>query len=166
MATGRGNQLTKQVGEYRVAAELCRRGFLATTFTGNVPILDIVASNSAGRTLPIQVKTINGGSWQFTITQYADIRLVGRKQVFKKMLPSTMPRLVCVLVLLDADGHDRFFILPWRRLQFILVNGYRDYLAAHGGKRPRKFQSFHSIVKVRQVARYENKWHIIERRLT
>lgn len=49
MATGRENQLTKQVGEYLVAAELCRRGFIATTFTGNVPDFDIIASDARGR---------------------------------------------------------------------------------------------------------------------
>ncbi len=45
MATGRDNQLKKQAGEYLVAAEMCRRGFIATTFTGNVPHYDIIASN-------------------------------------------------------------------------------------------------------------------------
>lgn len=49
MATGRDNQRTKQVGEYLVAAEVCRRGFIATTFTGNVPHYDIIASNATGR---------------------------------------------------------------------------------------------------------------------
>jgi hypothetical protein len=49
MATGRDNQLTKQVGEYLVAAEVCRRGFIATTFTGNVPHYDIIASDGSGR---------------------------------------------------------------------------------------------------------------------
>jgi hypothetical protein len=58
MATGRDNQLTKQVGEYLVAAEVCRRGFIATTFTGNVPHYDIIASNASGRHQAIQVKAI------------------------------------------------------------------------------------------------------------
>jgi len=43
-------QLTKQVGEYLVAAEVCRRGLIATTFTGNVPHYDIIASNTTGGT--------------------------------------------------------------------------------------------------------------------
>ena len=37
MATGRQIQLTKQVGEYLVAAELSRQGLLTATFAGNVP---------------------------------------------------------------------------------------------------------------------------------
>jgi hypothetical protein len=42
-ATGRSNYLTKQTGEYLVAAASSRRGFIATTFTGNVPHYDIAA---------------------------------------------------------------------------------------------------------------------------
>ena len=45
MATGRDIQLTKMIGEYLVCAELCRRGLLATTFTGNVPEFDILATD-------------------------------------------------------------------------------------------------------------------------
>jgi hypothetical protein len=48
MASGRSDYLTKQAGEYIVAAELSRRGFVATTFTGNVPSYDIVAVDAGG----------------------------------------------------------------------------------------------------------------------
>lgn len=43
MATSREMQPIKQVGEYLVAAKLCRRGFIATTFTGNIPEFDLLA---------------------------------------------------------------------------------------------------------------------------
>ena len=49
MATGRQVQLTKQVGEYLIAAELSRRGLLTATFAGNVPDYDIVATGGRGR---------------------------------------------------------------------------------------------------------------------
>jgi hypothetical protein len=55
MATGRITLLTKQLGEYLVAAELSRRGFIATTFTGNVPHFDILLADAEGRSLPIQL---------------------------------------------------------------------------------------------------------------
>ena len=44
MATGRHTKLVGQTGEYLVAAELGRRGLIATTFKGNVPDFDIIAS--------------------------------------------------------------------------------------------------------------------------
>src|SRR5262249_39805385 len=65
MATGRQNYLTKQTGEYLVAAELSRRGLIATTFTGNVPHYDIIASNEHGKHVSVQVKASRGSSWQF-----------------------------------------------------------------------------------------------------
>jgi len=76
MASGRHTQLVKQVGEYLVAAEVCRRGFIATIFTGNVPDYDIIASNSAGGHQAIQVKAItSNSSWQFDIRKFADFQL-------------------------------------------------------------------------------------------
>jgi hypothetical protein len=42
MRSGRNNLLTKQIGEYLVAAELGRKGLIAATFTGNVPDFDIL----------------------------------------------------------------------------------------------------------------------------
>ncbi len=45
MATGHSNKLVGQTGECLVAAELGRRGLIATTFTGNVPRYDIIASS-------------------------------------------------------------------------------------------------------------------------
>ena len=54
--SGRATKLTGQIGEYLVAAELARRGLIATTFTGNVPHYDIIASDERGRHLSVQVK--------------------------------------------------------------------------------------------------------------
>ena len=74
MATGRQVQLTKQVGEYLVAAELSRRGLLTATFAGNVPDYDIVATGGRGQTALVQVKAIAGPSWQFDIRTFVDVR--------------------------------------------------------------------------------------------
>jgi len=54
--SGKENQRKKQAGEYIVAAELCRRGFFATTFTGNMPDFDILAIDDSGNLMKIQVK--------------------------------------------------------------------------------------------------------------
>jgi len=54
MATGREIQLTQHRGEYLVAAELCRLGYLATTFTGNVPDIDIIAVNDKLKAKPLR----------------------------------------------------------------------------------------------------------------
>jgi hypothetical protein len=80
MATGRGMQLTRQIGEHLVAAKLRRRGYVASPFAGNVPMFDLLAAGPLGYSIPIQVKAINGPSWQFSATAFLDIEFVGDEQ--------------------------------------------------------------------------------------
>jgi hypothetical protein len=77
MTSGRGNQLTRQIGEHLVAAELGRREIIATPFAGNVPDFDLVAVGPSGKAVPIQVKAINGGSWQFDAKRFLVIEFDG-----------------------------------------------------------------------------------------
>lgn len=83
MATGESMQFTKQLGEFLLAAELCRRNLTATTFAGNVPVFDIVAVNPNRDLLLIQVKTIKSDSWQFHINEFAEIEMRNTVQVLK-----------------------------------------------------------------------------------
>ena len=147
MATGRQVQLTKQVGEYLVAAELSRRGLLTATFAGNVPAYDIVATGGRGQTALVQVKAIAGPSWQFDIRTFVDVRCTAGAQTMGQ--PTTPPAgdLICVFVRLHTYGADRFYVLRWPELQRVLINGYRGYLKRHGGRRPRRADSFHTALR-------------------
>jgi hypothetical protein len=165
MSTGRDNQLTKQVGEYLVAAEVCRRGFIATTFTGNVPHYDIIASNATGRHQAIQVKAIASSAWQFDLRDFVDIRLDGRRQVVGEPTRPPYPDLVCVFVRLRKNGADEFYVLTWKDLQKHIIAGHRDHLARHGGVRPKKYDSFHSAIRPESVATHRDKWDTLEKRL-
>ena len=60
MATGRNNKLVGQTGEYLVAAELSRMNLIATTFTGNVPHYDIIASDNRAGMLPFRSRPMVG----------------------------------------------------------------------------------------------------------
>lgn len=80
MVTGRKIQLTRQIGEHIVAAELGRQGLLAAPFAGNVPDFDLLAANERGYAVPMQVKTINDPSWQFDLSKHLDIELVDGEQ--------------------------------------------------------------------------------------
>jgi len=165
VATGRDNQLTKQVGEYLVAAEVCRRGFIATTFTGNVPHYDIIASNASGRHQAIQVKAIKGGAWQFDSRAFVDIRLDGKRQVVGRPTDTPYPELVCVFVRLRGQGADEFYILTWIDLQKIAITAHRRYLESHGGVRPRKYDSFHMAIRPEMVKDHRNRWEVLDNRL-
>jgi hypothetical protein len=65
VATGQSTQLTRQIGEHLVAAKLGRLGLFATPFAGNVPDFDLIVANGEGKSTLVQVKAINGPSWQF-----------------------------------------------------------------------------------------------------
>ena len=166
MATGRSNKLVGQTGEYLVAAELSRRGLIATTFTGNVPHYDIIASDESGRHVSVQVKASRGPSWQFgNITVYCDITFDGKKQIVGERNPCPVQRLIMVFVRIDEDGNDRFYILPWECFRNMLVAHHEDYLSKHNGIRPKKWNSLHSAITETDLEPYRDKWETIEKNL-
>ena len=135
---------------------------MATQFSGNVPHYDIIASGEPGGYLPVQVKTIKGPNWQFSIRQFLDVRLDGQRQILGEPKPSPCPDLKCVLVVLGKNNsRDRFFILTWPELRDVLVVGYRRYLAKHGGIRPKKPESFHVSLSVSEVEPFEDQWQTL-----
>ena len=57
-------QQVARAGEMFVAAEIHRRGGYAVTFAGNMPGIDILASDAAdARRISIQVKSKSTGTW-------------------------------------------------------------------------------------------------------
>ena len=166
MATGRSNKLVGQTGEYLVAAELSRRGLIATTFTGNVPHYDIIASDEAGRHVSGQVKAARGTSWQFgSITQYRAITFNGKHQVVGEKKACPVRRLVMTFVKIEANGNDQFYILTWQRLRDLLVKGYKAYLQKHGGVRPKQWDSLHFAIFEKNLGPYKDKWDTTKKNL-
>ena len=163
MATGRSNKLVGQTGEYLVAAELSRRGLVATTFTGNVPHYDIIASNEDGKHVSVQVKASRCSSWQFgDITRFCEIAFKGKKQIIGTPKRCPVQRLVVVFVMIDAKGEDRYYILTWRKLRDIIVKGHKAYLARNNGMRAKTWDSLHSAISEKLLKPHRDKWVIIE----
>ena len=166
MATGRSNKLVGQTGEYLVAAELSRRGLIATTFTGNVPHYDIIASDESGRHVSVQVKASRGTSWQFgNITQYCEISFKGKRQVVGDVKACPVNRLIVTFVKIEEDGNDRFYILPWQGLCDLLVRGHKTFLERHNGIRPQRWDSLHWAISEKTLRPYQDKWDTIEKNL-
>jgi len=166
MATGRSNQLIKQIGEYLVACELARRGLLVATFSGSVPDLDLIATDVKGSSCPIQVKTSMAGSWHFSVDKFADITFDGRKQLVGNKKPLPIPQLVCVFVLAgEKYGDDQFFVLEWSKVQDIVVANHARWLDSHGGVRPRRFDSMHCSIVQSDLQGYKDNWSLISIRL-
>lgn len=166
MATGRSNKLVGQTGEYLAAAELSRRGLIATTFTGNVPHFDIIASDENGKCVSVQVKTSSGSSWQFAnMEQYCEIKLDGKRQVVGKPKRCPLVKLIMVFVKIEDSGGDRFYILTWEDLRDLLIDHHKDYLAKHDGIRPKKWDSLHCAISEAELLRCQNNWPIIHESL-
>lgn len=164
MATGRSNKLVGQTGEYLVAAELSRRGYIATTFTGNVPDYDIIASNERGQHVSVQVKASSGSSWQFgDVSRFFQISFKGKRQIVGQPKKCPVQRLVVVFVSIDEQRNDRFYILTWRALRDLLMSGHKAYLGSHDGMRPKKWNSLHGAVLEKALKPHLNKWKVIEK---
>ncbi len=157
---------TGQTGEYLVAAELSRRGLIATTFTGNVPHYDIIASNEDGKHVSVQVKASRGSSWQFgDITRFCEISFEGKRQIVGRSVKCPVHRLIVVFVAIDAQGQDRYYILTWQRLRDLIVKAHKAYLARYNGMRAQKWDSLHSAISEKILKPYKDRWDIIERSL-
>jgi len=162
MATGREMQLTKRVGEYLVCAELCRMGFTATTFAGNVPEFDILAINDKYQTKPIQVKAIKGGGWQFDVSKFLDISINDNIQMVNGKRQLQNPNLICVFVKLISQGKDEFYIFRLKDLQNIIFRNHDGWLRQHKGKRPRNPKSMHCAVSPTDLSKYRDNWELLK----
>lgn len=155
MATGLANQLTKQVGEHLVAAELARQGFLVATFAGNVPEFDIVAVKGSKRAF-IQVKTAaaTAPTWILNPRKFLKIEFDGEAQHFRGLAEKpTYRSVVYVFVKLGANrGEDKLYVLRWDQLQKIVKSTYFNNGPVK--KRPRKPGSFHFAVWPEQLEDY------------
>ena len=155
MATGKDNQLAKQIGESLVVVELGRRGCIATAFSGNVPDYDILSINPSGRQLQIQVKAIRGVSWQLDVRQFLDVRIVEDRQVVEGRASKSHKNLICVFVIIRQLEKDEVFIFPWRILQNFLLKNYKPRV------KPKNIKSFHCAIWPKDVRQYKDNWKIV-----
>ena len=166
MATGRSNKLVGQTGEYLVGAELSRRGLIATTFTGNVPWYDIIASDEKGRHVSVQVKASTGTSWMLgNLGNYCDIAFDGKRQVIGKAKACPIHRLVMAFVKIDPKGDDRFYVLAWSDFRDIAIAHHKAFLSLHDGIRPKRWDSLHCAVTEAELVPHRDKWEVVERSL-
>lgn len=162
MATGRNMQLKKQIGEYLVAAELCRRNLISTTFTGNVPDFDIVAVTEEQKTIPIQVKAKGlTGDWQFDAKKFLDISISKGIQTVKGKSRLVNPDLIFVFVHLIEQKRDAFYICRIKDVQEIIYKKYSRYLEEHKGRKSKNPDSTHCTIKMKDLESYKDNWTMI-----
>jgi hypothetical protein len=168
MATGLSNQLTGQIGEYMVCAELGRLGLIATSFTGNVPEFDLLVCDEGLKSLPIQVKTTRSTTWPSRADLWLDIEIddSAKCQVNHGRKEIANPDLIYVCVALGATrAEDRFFICLKTDIQDACIESYTDWMDPKDWKRPRNHKSLDNRYGVEHLADYEDNWQLIQERL-
>lgn len=170
MSSGLGNKLTGQIGEYLVCAELGRRGFIATPFSGNVPAFDVLATDEFCRTVPIQVKASNSDNWPATARDWMNIHLDSESgvQTLLGLVKIPNPDLIYVCISIakvNSGKNDRYFVLTKTDVQQAIVKGYSAWMEKHNWKRPRNPASFDSRYFIPTIEHFENNWDLIASRI-
>ncbi len=156
MATGQTMQLTRQIGEHLVTAELGRRGVFATPFAGNVPDIDLLAVANC-ISAPIQVKAINGASWQFDVRRYLEVDVTETGQKVLGKLKQLDKKLLCIFVEIGEKlGEDVFYIFRNGWLQDYFHKNYK------GRKPPRNIKSYHCAIWKKDMQQHKGNWKLIE----
>ena len=129
---------------------------MASPFAGNVPLFDLLAADIRGYVVPIQVKAINGISWQLRADSYLDIDIVDGVQHVRGKKALVNPDLVCTFVLLRENEDDEFYILRLRQLQDQVAVLYK------GGRRPKNPESMHCAVYPAHLREHRDMWSLVE----
>ena len=146
------NQQVGRAGEHFVAAELHRRGAYAVTFSGNMPEIDILASDVARtRTVSIQVKTKTAGAWQTSVKR-------GRR---RRKSPDETDFWVFVDLGKDSEPRPDYFITPRWWIENSIYRRHRAYLARHGGHRARSPESTHHAIPVDAIEEWRERWDVL-----
>lgn len=149
MKSGLSSGLAGVAGEYFVAAELSRHGFIASITLRNSKGIDILAaSEDASFTVGIQVKTNNLGSTSWILNE--------------KCEQLKDPGIFYVFVKLNKIGEiPDFFILPSTTVAEIVHNTHLAWL-----KTPRKDGLAHNKTSMRKLflsadSEYRNNWDLL-----
>ncbi len=143
----RNNQQTARSGEAFVVAELNRRGAYAVPFAGNMPGIDILATNiNRSRVVKIQVKTKTKGDWQTSTDE-------GRPS-HEKTKEDTFWILVDIGP--DPEQPPKYYICPEWWIRNDIHQNHHEYLR----KNPNYRSKLHTITESR-VARWQNRWDVL-----
>lgn len=164
-----------RAGEHYVAAELNRRGAYASPFSGNVPGIDILATDhDREHVAHIQVKTKRaGGNWQVGLqpgwAQITPYGCPGNGDCAVACTPSLNDPIpgkldhYWVFVSLQKDGGQKYYIVADDVVRSVMVRQrHKAYLAKHGGQRPgKKHDSLHHSFTDRDIECWRDKWHCL-----
>jgi hypothetical protein len=143
-------QQVARAGEMFVAAEIHRRGGYAVTFAGNMPGIDILASDLADtRRISIQVKEKSSGSWHARFPKDA-------------AECSEDPAETSFWVFVDLGGeHPAYFIAPRWWVRNDIWQDHTAYLSRFEKEHGHPRESTHHGIRTRRVERWRDSWDVL-----
>lgn len=147
------NQQVERARELFVAGEIHRRGGYAVTFAGNMPGIDMLASDRDNtHRVSIQVKTKgpNSRSWQ-TSTRHG----LSSESVHSALFAGRF------WVLVDLrPAYLGFYVMPELWIRSDIYERHQEYLVLHGGIRPNNPASEHHQINVARVVEWQDAWNV------
>lgn len=134
-------------GEYFVAAELTRRGYVASITLRNTRGIDILASNAdATKSVGIQVKTSQGPAAAWMMSKKAEADLADN--------------LYYIFVRLPSDGAPAYHVVPRREVAHFVRQSHARWLATPGrGGKAHRDNDLRQYVD--STHEYENRWELL-----
>lgn len=157
MASRRDIQLTRQIGVHLTIAKLGRLGYIASICPKNDFGHDLLILDEFGNSLPAQVRVINGGSWQFQITKFLNMDVIGDMQYCSGERELEEPNLLCIYVKLSTNENSDFYIFHLRDLQEICFQQ-----TPKSRFRPKNPKSLHSAVRPIDLQKYKENWGLLK----
>lgn len=139
-------------GEFFVAAELTRRGYIASLTGKNTKAIDILASNKDGsKSVAIQVKTSNN-------------KMVNRWMMTKKVEEIFNDNLFYVLVNMNEGKMPSYYVVPSTFLAEKIKNEYENWLNSpgyQGKKHNETTMRIFTFVDESERLKYHEAWHLL-----
>ena len=135
------------VGEYLVAGELSRRGWIASLTLRNTRGVDILITDEAlNRSLGLQVKTTHGSKPKWMLS--------------KKAERISDPSVFYAFVMLMGGGAPHYHLVPSSVVAEYTERTHREWLATPGrGGRPHKDQPIRMFAD--SAAEYLDRWDLL-----
>lgn len=143
------SNLVGVTGEYYVAAELSRRGYIASITLRNSRGIDIIASNSdASKSITVQVKTNSDGSAKWVVNKKSeDFYSASHFYIFVSLKPL-------------SDEQPAYHIVPSEYVSQSIKAGHENWLS--GTKKdgtPRKDSSMRKFEDLE--GKYSGQWQLL-----
>lgn len=150
---GERSQQVARAGELFVAAELNKRGGIATLYLTNTPRVDVIATDQMQRkTASIQVKSKSSSStqWQLNIDKLKEESQRANESDF-----------IVLVDLGDDSSPPSYYVCSLKQFAAERLKRHEHWLKAHGGSRPSGSKSPHHAVRPQDVVGWRDRWDLL-----